>query len=69
MSAVSEIASIRACFVDAYVQRRINHREGDCTTDQIVGWENQAYAMWRHDHPALSEMLPSHLPANAEVAR
>jgi hypothetical protein len=57
-----ELVNIRAAFVDAYTQRRIDHREGDCTDEQIHAWENQAFEIWRRDHPALSELFPSHLP-------
>lgn len=62
-----ELAEIRSGFVDAYVTRRIDHREGDCSNEEIATWEAQAFAMWRNQHPALSELFPSHLPTEAGV--
>lgn len=60
-----EVVQIRSEFVDDYVTRRIDHREGDCTTEQVRGWEDEAYAMWRDRHPALSSLLPTHLTTEA----
>lgn len=59
-----EIAAIRANWVDAYVTRRVNHREGDCTTAEIEAWENEGYRQWRGYYPALNSLFPSHLPAS-----
>lgn len=66
MTAVSEILAIRGTYVDGYVQRRIDQlaaMDHQITTAEITTWENQAHAMWRDDHPALSSLLPSRLAA------
>lgn len=57
-----EVVSIRADYVDKYVARRIDMREGDCSNEEIIAWENSAYEVWRNQHPALNSLLPSHLP-------
>lgn len=60
---IDEVIAIRADFVDRYVQRRADAREGDFTTAECEAWTNDAFRLWRERHPALSSLLPSHLPA------
>jgi hypothetical protein len=63
---LEEVSKVRADFVRGYVNRRIDHRDGDATTEQITEWENAAYVMWRERFPALSEFLiPSDPKAGA----
>lgn len=62
VSAVAEIADLRAEFVDRFIERRVNHRQGDFTTEQYVAWESQAHREWRAKYPALTAMLPTHIP-------
>lgn len=63
-----ELAAIRSIWVDTYVERRLNHREGDATVEQIVEWEAEGYRRWRGYYPALNSLFPSHLPAENGTA-
>lgn len=58
---LQELAQIRALWVDAFVQRRIDLCEGDCVPSETEAWENEGYARWRGYYPALNSLFPSHL--------
>jgi len=58
-----EVATIRAQWVYATVQRNIDHWDGvEPPAEQLVEWENKAFRDWRRRHPALNALLPTHLP-------
>jgi hypothetical protein len=48
---------LRAGSVDGYVTRRINHREGDVTGNEIDRWTEQGGRRWDRENPALSALL------------
>ena len=62
---LEEVSQIRAEWVSGYVTRRIDHRDGDATNEQISQWEKDAYRIWREKHPALSEFLIAHRDSKA----
>lgn len=53
----SEIGAIKERQVDAYVQHRVNHRDGDVDGEQIVTWNEAAAHAWDVLYPALSDVL------------
>ena len=66
---IREVAEIRSDYVEKFVARRIDQREGDCTNEEIADWEATAYRIWRNQHPALNSLLPTHLHDGSEVTR
>lgn len=53
----NEVDNIRETYVKLKVSRRINHRNGDATTEQIEGWERDALAQWNEGYPGLAALL------------
>lgn len=56
----SEVGRLRARDVDRYVTQRIDHRQGDVTTEQVEAWEREGYRRWRENWPALNSLLIPH---------
>ena len=63
-----EVVQIRSDFVDRYIERRVNQREGDFSDEEFEAWFAEAHQSWRRRFPALSSLFPSHLPVAAEQA-
>lgn len=59
---VRDVVEFRTTYVNGYVERRINHREGDFTDEQYEHWWREAHETWRRQYPAFAGLLPSVLP-------
>ena len=52
-----EVENIRETYIQLKVARRINHRNGDVTTEQVETWTQTATADWNAGFPALARLL------------
>lgn len=48
----SELHAMYAAYVDTYVGRRLDRREGDATNEEIHAWAQQAHDKWVAAYPA-----------------
>lgn len=64
---VADVVRFRKQYVDTYVERRINHRQGDFNHNDLEAWERTAHERWRSEYPAFTVLLRSHLPTPAEI--
>lgn len=62
-SIVRDVMEFRDTYVNSYVGRRIDHRQGDFTDEQYDHWWTEAHETWRRQYPAFAALLPSHLPS------
>lgn len=53
----NDAARARAESVAAFVERRLNHRDGDASQTQIDNWRVEARMAWNNEHPTLAELL------------
>jgi len=52
-----EIAAARTESVEAFIERRLNHRDHDATQTQIDDWRIEARIAWNNAHPVLAGLL------------
>lgn len=61
-SVAHEIAALRQGWIHRWVGIRLDRRGGDFTTEEYDAWWAEGHRKWRENYPALTALLPTHLP-------